>query len=816
VDAKEEALGALFKTDVRFVVPRFQRRYVWTKDNWAALWSDVLAAVDRYADPLSVPQHFLGAVVLLTSPVGGPSTMRVRQVIDGQQRLATLQILFAAARDVAGSRGVDRRYLIALRKLTHNDDEMSRDDDDVYKLWPTFHDWKAFRAVMAGEAGAGRDAAPLVQAYQYFHRAIDAWAAPRSGGDLEAAFDRLIAVLNHGMHLVVLDLTERDNPQVVFESLNGRGMPLQISDLVRNHFFYLAETGGFDADRLYEEHWVRFEDGYWRDDIGKAPRGGTRLDAFLTYFLTMELRKHINAQQIFLEFRQYVAPLAARLPQVMARFAAYGDIHRALDQRGELDAFEAEVMWHVDVLNTSAVMPLLLHVFAEYEVDVRRGVLELLDSYLVRRVIVGGDAKGYGEVAVHVLRSLAGAADPVAAVRAQLATYRGKSAGWPSDADIARHVLDRSLADTQATRIKLILSIVDSRLRTSMSEKVEYDINDLTVEHLMPQSWNQHWPLGATTAGERRRLVYTLGNLTLVTRDLNGKLGNEPWAVKRATLTTHSRLNLNHGLPPVWDEAAIRARGGAFARLLIATLPGPESASTVDSVGDDSEVDDMELEGETLADEMEAADETTAAPSGVGPPRPPGDAVTRHVLDVLGQHPPGTRLTPGQIARARSGAFPDRGPSPRTITDRLRKGTLSGVDATTNKHGHLAARVSRRPARAEPLAEATTILRASDSDARAAEFQVEMVRLYARARDEAGYAASTFLQQVRQVGGLALAKRRLGTAAVSAGFRKLHELGRLDLSIEALALRDEFAPLFTEEELARARDRLARPDQRRS
>ena len=472
---------------------------------------------------------------------------------------------------------------------------MSRDDDDVYKLWPTSHDSEAFRTVMAGDlTGPGREEPPLVQAYRYFHRAVRAWAAPLSGDALEAAFDRLLAVLNHGLHVVVLDLTERDNPQVVFESLNGRGMPLQVSDLVRNHLFYLADAGGFDADRLYEEHWARFEDGYWRDDIGKGPRGGTRLDAYLAYFLTMELRKHINQQQLFLEFREYIAPQAKRLPRVMRRFAAYGDIYRALDQRTELDPYEAEVMWHVDVLNTSAVTPLLLHLFGELDGPARRGVLRLVDSYLVRRVVVGGEAKAYGDVAAQLLRSLDGAADPVTAVRDQLASYRGRGAGWPTDAELARHVLTRSLAQTQATRIKLLLSIVDANLRTSMSEKVEYDINDLTVEHLMPKSWNRHWPLGTTTAEERRALVYTLGNLTLVTGDLNGRLGNDPWDVKRASLEAHSRLNLNHGLPRVWDDDAIRTRGANFARLLTQALPGPNTATAV--LGSPVETDTEELD----------------------------------------------------------------------------------------------------------------------------------------------------------------------------------------------------------------------------
>jgi hypothetical protein len=833
MDAKEEALGALFKTDVRFVVPRFQRRYVWTLENWSALWSDVVGAVGRYAQsatpaepanaaqPATVPEHFLGAVVLQTGSAVGPSTLRIRQVIDGQQRLATTQVLFAAAYDVAVARRVDKRYRIALRKLTHNDDEMSHNDDDVYKLWPTFHDWRPFRLAMGGGGQSStKDRPALLQAYDYFSRELRSWAAPLNGAALEAALDRLITIFNHGLRVVVLDLHSSDNPQVIFESLNARGMPLQASDLVRNHVFYTAEAHHIDPDRLYDEHWARFEDGYWRDDIGTGPRPRTRLDAFLSHFLTMELRREIHSQHVFLDFRRYLDPQGRRLSQVLARLAAYGDIYRALDQRTELDPVERRFMSRLEALDTAAVMPLVLQAFGEYEAEVRHGILSTLESYLVRRVIVGWDAKSYGATVIRLLQRLVGAADPVAIVREQLAGYRGKSAGWPTNADLIRQVRNRSLANVDTKRIRLLLSLIDSHLRTPMSEPIAYEIDALTVEHLMPKSWEEHWPLGAGTADERRELVHTLGNLTLVSEHLNGSMGNAPWENKRVAIAAHSRLQLNHDLPAVWDEDAIRARAAEFGRLLIRALPRPDSSGPQVAPTDEAEpavADPPDTEGvQTLADDVadDVEDDLEAAPvPPVGRPEPPGDAVARHVLDVLGRRPQGTVMTPAQISRARSSVPRDSRPGARTVTDRLRTGTLTGVETTTNEHGHLAARLAARRGPAERLPEATTILRApadgTDESARQASLHFAMVQLYSRARDEAGYSASAFLQQLRQRGGIEVARHVLASSGVTAGFRRLHELGRLDLTVEALVLRDEFASLFSADELAMARERLA-------
>ena len=141
----------LFRRNVRFVVPRFQRPYVWSKElNWEPLWDDVLAVMENIGGAEDAPAHFLGAVVLdhQRAPYG---TTEVRQVIDGQQRLSTLQLLLAAARDVAIGLNLPERYVTSLRRMTLNDDEMSVDPDDTYKVWPTNADRIPFRDAM----GAG-------------------------------------------------------------------------------------------------------------------------------------------------------------------------------------------------------------------------------------------------------------------------------------------------------------------------------------------------------------------------------------------------------------------------------------------------------------------------------------------------------------------------------------------------------------------------------------------------------------------------------------------------------------------------------------
>ena len=737
VQAIQQTVGELLEPNVRFNVPRYQRKYVWTKKNWSALWNDVVIAINRYAATGEMPTHYLGALVLQSQTVIGPGRMMERQVIDGQQRLATLQILFAAVRDVAATRPTGERHVKALRKLTHNDDEMISYLDDRFKLWPTRHDWAAYRdALDAGPSTAAGH--PIAQANAYFNKAVRVWLNGR-GAQRDARLDHLFAVVNHCLRFIVIDLEPGDNPQVIFETLNARGVPLQTSDLVRNHIFQLAEVEGLKPDHLYDEHWSRFEDGFWSQLSGKPPRNGTMLDTYLAYFLTMQRRQALEGyQDLYPMFRAYLASNRQHLRDLLRRFGSYGDLFRSLEQRVDLHPYETQFLSRLDVLGTEAIMPLVLHAFGQYQGETRRALLAVIESYLIRRAVVRAGAGSYGSVAAAVLRRIAETpADPVGAARAQLASYTGQDTAWPGDSDVIAYARDRSMKETTAARIRLILSVVDEAMRTPKHERLVYQFDDLTLEHLMPRSWVEHWPLtGEASAADRNRMVWALGNLTLISGELNPELGNEPWSVKQPELAKFSHLLLNENLPRTWDEDAIRARGEEFGRLLVRALTGPGSDTNrftttdpTDTDDESSQVLDDQGEEETLADELDmepdaepeqdaepgptvrsgptarpepaAQPQQPAKPAKAGRPSRPvvsAELMARHIHEVLGRHSVGTRLTPGQISRTSSSVYPNSRPSQKEFTDLIEGGTMSGIDITVNKSGHRAVRLSRASA----------------------------------------------------------------------------------------------------------------------
>jgi len=132
-------------------------------------------------------------------------------------------------------------------------------------------------------------------------------------------------------------------------------------------------------------------------------------------------------------------------------------------------------------------------------------------------------------------------------------------------------------------RLRIVLRALEQRLRTDKTKDASLP-RKLTVEHLLPRRWRQHWPRPSPGAGpdaEERRdhLLHTLGNLTLLTKKLNTSVSNGPWDKKIAAIPVHSVLRLNNELAAnhaaAWNEQAIVVRGKSLAELACKIWPRP-------------------------------------------------------------------------------------------------------------------------------------------------------------------------------------------------------------------------------------------------
>jgi hypothetical protein len=592
-------LRRIFGKDVRYTVPLFQRPYVWNRDdNWSALWEDIRRAVERAERAArtgdTVAPHFLGAVVFDQTPYPS-SNLETRQVIDGQQRLTTLQLFLFAARLSATSLEHERSVRL-LRKFLENDQDLfdrDKNPDHLYKVWPTNADRDEFRAVMAGQPGHGR----LAEAVAYFRQEIDTWVAeaPRPGERLDA----LVQTMREHLRLVVIDLEKHDDAQVVFETLNSRGTPLEHADLIKNLLFRNAEHAGADVDRLYATYWAPFDQDEWRSEQTTGRITRSRLDVFLTYWLTMRSRREFTTSALFKEFERWLLESSAPTEEVFGELARYAELYDGIDQH-PLDGVEGRFLYRMKVMQTSTPMPLLLFLYGLSEdvlpLDRRLRVIRALDSYLMRRAILNLSNRDYN----HVFRELVGVAaqQPECADEAvikALSALQGHHRQWPTDAEFrAALEQDPLYSRLYRHRVRILLEGLEDELRTDHTEQLTAPVGEhagakLTIEHVMPQSWRDHWPAredDPLEGADRDELVHTLGNLTLVTARLNPALGNMAWRDKRQWLGEHSLLRLTHGTllnpPPAvavddwgggWDEDRIRARGTYLASLALRIWP---------------------------------------------------------------------------------------------------------------------------------------------------------------------------------------------------------------------------------------------------
>lgn len=594
----------LFQRERRYVVPLYQRAYVWGQQGqWEPLWEDIERQAEACLDPETQSprrSHFLGAIVLNVSRIVGAGVAR-SEVIDGQQRLTTLQLLIAALRDFAAEAG--SQHLSKLRRLTINEDE-KEGSEGSFKVWPTNADRATFREVLTSGspqalrkalAISDRASAPrLAAAYLYFSDRIREFVD--GGGQGEDVRDgRIFAIfqaLRTALQLVVIELEDGDDPQVIFETLNARGQPLLPSDLIRNYIFLnAANDPSCDADDLYERYWRAFDDHridgvvngenrFWHVPERQGRLLRPRIDLFLFHYLTMKTERDLNIGQLFGEFRDWRDSHPQKIEALLADLKAYSGVFQSLVQPKGNDR-AALLAKRLRALDNSTVYPVLLYLMSvpveRLSVASRDQILADIESWLVRRFVCQLTNKNYNRFFVALLGKLKKApadADLAEVARAELMRSRDVTTRWPSDSEFEAAWLSKPIyAKSRPDRSAMVLRAIEAHVRTSKSEAVSLP-DVLTVEHLLPQKGSiENYPYadllplqtGETAERCRERLLHTLGNLTLLTTELNASVSNGPFPGKCTSIAVNSDLRLNAWLrtnpPQAWSESSITARG---------------------------------------------------------------------------------------------------------------------------------------------------------------------------------------------------------------------------------------------------------------
>lgn len=605
MQAHPHPLLRIFQPDIQYVVPIFQRRYVWNEeDQWADLWDDLLetmrfvSEVERVREDgvdIPLPSHFMGAIVVDQSLSTGSEVDR-RPLIDGQQRLTTLQVLLGCLHRAAVERGAEKAIGLVSR-LIANDEVLSAEPADRFKLSPSCPDQDTFRQVMTEGPSSNADDEQGVHlidlAARFFSASLDAWLT--AGEEAESALERLARTLRRDVEFVVIDLEPGDNAQVIFESLNYGGRELLAIDLVKNHVFFQASAQGLDLHELHSEHWIPFDTDWWREEVSQGRYYRPRAELFLMHWLKLEHLKEIAAHRLFVEFKG-LPTFQADLVGTVERLASNRDLYA----KAELDASElpADVggfVYRLDLLNQSTPRPVLLQLLRavpdELEPARASRALAVLDSYLVRRMLLNRTTANYNRLMLEVLLAVhenLPTADTT--IAEYLANLDGRTVSWPTDDELTAHLTANPIygrGRIGAGRIAMVLRTVENAWRAGLSEAPVPPDADLQIEHILPQSWQEHWPVPtepqddhALREEQREAAVHRLGNLTLVSVPMNPTLSNSPWTSKRDTLREHStalitRRYLDGEFAESWNEATISTRGTALVETIKQLWPGP-------------------------------------------------------------------------------------------------------------------------------------------------------------------------------------------------------------------------------------------------
>jgi uncharacterized protein with ParB-like and HNH nuclease domain len=613
-------LLAVFEKKMRLEVPLFQRQYVWQREkHWEPLWEDISRKFAEFLDGRKdAPVHFLGAMVFDQKQT--PTThVEKRQVIDGQQRLTTLQIFLASFRDFCRERESEE-LAKETESFTLNKGMMAEPEVDKFKVWPTLLDRTQFCDVVAAGSRAeliqrhplrrrpyARKPDPrprMVEAYLFFYEQLEAFFIGDDGDPPLAAavplnnrLEECFQALKNALQVVVIDLEQGDDAQVIFETLNARGEPLLPADLLRNFIFLRAARHGEPQEALYEQYWKRFDDEFWRVEVKQGRLTRPRSDLFMQHFLSSRQSVDIPIKHLFVEYKFWIErshPFDT-VRDELAALARQGDDFRRIIAPKKDDVLYGLVTF-LDAFDIRTAYPLLL-AFLDARLDDGEWerVSISLESYLLRRAVCNLTTKNYNRVFLGIVRNLRKAGFTHEALVKELLEFSGDSTAWPSDEQFGKawHSA-HAYAIMSNPKIVHIFKRLNETYVGSKKERVVVD-GQLTVEHLLPQNWLDHWPLPDGSRGldalelfqtpssdsravatkSRNALLQTFGNLTILTQALNSSASNSPWKLKRPELMRHSLLPINQQLSLVesWSEAAIETRSAELFERAVRLWP---------------------------------------------------------------------------------------------------------------------------------------------------------------------------------------------------------------------------------------------------
>jgi len=536
---------------------------VWDEDNWESLWENIYQVyLDAKIDKRS--EHFIGTIITKQIPAVKLG-QNWNDLIDGQQRLTTISILLKSLADCCKS---DRPFLRDKINglLEYQDDK----GEKFTRIELCRNDMPYFRSIIQGEniANLKNQENMIIEAYEYFK----ARAKDFSDEDISMFTN----VILERVPVISMLLSSDDDEQVIFDTINSLGVKLTTSELLKNYIFKDK-----NLEALFDGMWAPvFEAdeetvGFWNKDKTSGRIIRTNIEVLLYCYLMIETQKEIKLEKLYKEYKDWLSDKNIEQRKAfLNNLKQYATLYSNFPEGEELNeiAFgeiEKRFFHVIENLSIATAYPLVLYIYKQVKNGTERNrILELLESYLIRRNICRLTTKNYNNLFISIIQKLDKSrkdGDLITAdlLKIILASFTEDTNKFPDDAAFKLGFKDAQLSNQNSREILYCIALYQ---RSSPLDDVKkLSSSSYSVEHMMPVKWKDNWmteEMDENKKAIRDKTLKTLGNLTLITKRLNSKLSNAPWDKKKLTLKDHSTLNMTvkYINEPMWNEEKIANR----------------------------------------------------------------------------------------------------------------------------------------------------------------------------------------------------------------------------------------------------------------
>jgi uncharacterized protein with ParB-like and HNH nuclease domain/predicted transport protein len=543
----------------QFVIPIYQRTYSWTLKQCQQLWHDIV----RAAEDEEISGHFVGSIVYIEGGLYQVASVPQLLVIDGQQRVTTISLLLSAlgkAIEASDEKLETSRKKIESYFLFNSQEE----GEERYKLLLTQSDRETFIRLIEARELPQVASKRIVENYEYFESQIR---------KREIDIHSLYRGINK---LIIVNIAlerDRDNPQLIFESLNSTGLDLSQADLIRN--YVLMGLPPKEQEEIYNYYWYPMEQSF--EQVGQTDQ----FDRFMRDYLTLKSNSGAipNIRDVYSSFKNYVQKQAGTsIRDIIADVYHYSKHYVKLAFEQETDSAIKQALTDINTLKVDVAYPFLLEVYEDYSQNLLTreefiSILRLVESYVFRRAICGIPTNSMNKTFANLSREI----DRENYLESVQLAFVRKDAykRFPDDEEFRREFVVKDIYNFRNRNY--LLRKLENHDRTKELVNPE----DYTIEHIMPQNLklSAQWQadLGASWKEVQAKYLHTIGNLTLT--GYNSEYSDRPFLEKRDMKDgfADSPLRLNRMLAKLdgWNETEIKNRAELLASWAVKVWSSP-------------------------------------------------------------------------------------------------------------------------------------------------------------------------------------------------------------------------------------------------